>query len=201
MINKWNKKYLKLAKSLAEDNDSCYSRTIGSVLVSKDNLVIGLGYNGQAVGVPHPDSKQYLEHLWNIINDLDRKTLSNKGVNSQKDLIDKYENCKQCPRRILDIPSGERLDLCGCSHSERNAIYSAAVNGQHTKGSVLYCYCQVPCHECAIGIIQARVKKVVCGYFGHPLYSASSPGLFKMAGIELEVVNPETFETLDKFPW
>ena len=56
MIDKWNRKYLLLAKTLAEDNNTCYSRSIGSVLVSSDNLIQALGYNGPVVGVPHADS-------------------------------------------------------------------------------------------------------------------------------------------------
>ncbi len=202
MINKWNQKYLKLAKTLAEDNTACYSRTIGSVLVSEDNSVVGLGYNGTAIGVSHPDTKEYLAHLWNIIEKEDKNYLSNNhNVSCESEFLAKFEGCKQCPRRILGIPSGQRLDLCPCSHSERNALFSAAVNGCHTKGSTLYCWCQTPCADCSIACIQCRVKKIVCCYFGHPLYNESSPGLLKMAGVELEVVNPETFETLDKFPW
>lgn len=44
--NKWQQKYLKLAKTLQEDNTACYSRSVAVVLVSEDNRIISLGYNG-----------------------------------------------------------------------------------------------------------------------------------------------------------
>lgn len=43
---KWQQKYLKLAKVLKEDNTACYSRSVAVVLVSEDNRIISLGYNG-----------------------------------------------------------------------------------------------------------------------------------------------------------
>lgn len=189
-MDKWTRKYLKLAKCISEDNDACYSRTIGSVLVSPDNLIISLGYNGSARKIPHADTKEYLQHLWSILEQDDFTKLKELGINSEVDLIKKYEGCKTCPRRILNIPSGQRLDLCPCSHSERNCIFNAARHGISTNNSTMYCHCQIPCSECSIAIIQSGVKKVVCCDFGHPLYSKSSPGLLRMAGVEVEIVNP-----------
>lgn len=200
-INKWNKKYLKLAKTLAEDNTSCYSRQIGSVLVSDQNFIISVGYNGAAIGVPHVDTKEYIEYLSGILLEEDWFKLQKRGINTTEDLVKNLENCKTCPRKFLNIKSGDRLYLCPCSHSERNCIFSAAANGSSTVNSTIYCYCQCPCMDCCIAIIQAKIKKVVCCDFNHELYNLGSPGLLKMANINLEVIDPETFETKKPDKW
>lgn len=192
---------MKLAKTLAEDNTTCYSRSVGAVLVSDSNYIISLGYNGPATNVPHADTKEYLEYLHGIIAEEDWDKIKELNIRDKDKFVSSLENCKICPRRLLKIPSGEKLHYCPCSHAERNCIFSASVNGSSTKNSTLYCYCQCPCHECAVAIIQAKIKKVVCCDFGNPLYSPSSPGLFKMASVLLEVVDPESFETKEPDKW
>lgn len=44
-----------------------------------------------------------------------------------------------CKRRELGIPSGEKLELCGCAHAEANGIANAAREGVSLKGAQLYC--------------------------------------------------------------
>ena len=46
-------------------------------------------------------------------------------------------------------------------HAERNAIYNAAKNGATLNGSTMYLQ-WFPCADCARGIIQSGIKKVVC---------------------------------------
>ena len=46
-------------------------------------------------------------------------------------------------------------------HAEMNAIYNASLNGVSLKDSVLYVYGLPVCNECAKGIIQCGIKKVV----------------------------------------
>lgn len=46
-------------------------------------------------------------------------------------------------------------------HAERNAIFNAAKNGVRLKDSVMYIM-WFPCADCARGIIQSGIKKVVC---------------------------------------
>lgn len=48
-------------------------------------------------------------------------------------------------------------------HAEMNAILNAALNGTSTVGSTLYVHGLPCCHECAKGIIQADIVKVVMG--------------------------------------
>jgi len=209
-IDKWTRKFMKIAKVIAEDNQACHSRKIGVVIVSNDNRLISMGYNGSVEGAPHNDSEQYLAHLWaNLLNEdqkikavakhnldnviienschLDRATCDGYG----EDFVRKFTNCGTCPRRLLDLPSGVGLEYCNCSHAERNAIFNAARKGIATEGAKIICWCGVPCHDCSIAIVQAGIKKVYCLETTGPDYSVSSRGIFQMAGVELNRINPE----------
>jgi dCMP deaminase len=68
------------------------------------------------------------------------------------------------PRGINDTP--ERLNDRERKyelivHAEMNAIYNACLNGVSLKDSTLYVYGLPICNECAKGIIQVGIKKVV----------------------------------------
>ena len=45
-------------------------------------------------------------------------------------------------------------------HAERNAIYNAARIGVSTKGCTMFLTCDIPCADCARGIINAGIIKV-----------------------------------------
>ena len=75
-------------------------------------------------------------------------------------------------------------------HAEMNTIYNAAENGISLKGSTLYIYGLPVCSECAKGIIQAGVERVV-------VFSKETPDrwidsitkttdLFEEAGVDYE---------------
>lgn len=65
-----------------------------------------------------------------------------------------------CLREKLNIPSGQRHELCRGVHAEQNAIIQAAVFGVSTRGSMLY-VTDFPCSICAKIIINAEVKEIV----------------------------------------
>lgn len=65
-----------------------------------------------------------------------------------------------CLREKLNIPSGERHELCNGLHAEQNVILQAALHGISTKGSNLYITNQ-PCIICAKMLINAGIKEVV----------------------------------------
>jgi dCMP deaminase len=65
-----------------------------------------------------------------------------------------------CLRRELNVPSGERHELCRGLHAEQNVIIQAAVHGVSTKESTLYCTNQ-PCVICAKMIINAGIVRIV----------------------------------------
>lgn len=72
------------------------------------------------------------------------------------------KNCyeKGCPRCNSDVPSGEQLEQCFCSHGEENAIVQAAYHGTSLKDSTLYSTFS-PCLMCTKMIINAGIKEVV----------------------------------------
>lgn len=74
----------------------------------------------------------------------------------------KVSHCSEtsCIRTVKNIPSGERLDLCFATHSEINAICSAAAAGTSTAGATLYCNTK-PCLNCLKTIINAGIEKIV----------------------------------------
>lgn len=86
-----------------------------------------------------------------------------------------------CLRDKLNIPSGERHELCRGIHAEQNAIIQAALHGIKIKGATLYVTTQ-PCILCGKLLINAGIKKVI--YKGdYPDDLAAS--LMVEAGIDL----------------
>jgi dCMP deaminase len=65
-----------------------------------------------------------------------------------------------CLRESMNIPSGQRQELCRGLHAEQNAIIQAAAFGVSLKDGELYCTHQ-PCVTCAKMIINAGIKRVV----------------------------------------
>jgi dCMP deaminase len=65
-----------------------------------------------------------------------------------------------CLRDELNVPSGERHELCRGLHAEQNAIIQAAVFGISIKDSILYCT-NTPCIVCVKMLINAGVKEII----------------------------------------
>lgn len=65
-----------------------------------------------------------------------------------------------CLREKMNVPSGERHELCRGLHAEMNAFMQAASHGISVEGSILYCTNQ-PCALCSKMIINAGVQKIV----------------------------------------
>lgn len=86
-----------------------------------------------------------------------------------------------CTREKLNIPSGQRHELCRGLHAEQNAIVHAANSGVSIKGGTIYVTAQ-PCVLCAKMIINAGIKRIVFGG-GYPDELAME--LLNEAGIEV----------------
>ncbi|MFK5925267.1 MAG: cytidine/deoxycytidylate deaminase family protein [Desulfuromusa sp.] len=71
-----------------------------------------------------------------------------------------------CLRDQLNVPSGERHELCRGLHAEQNAIIQAAKHGGSTTGSTLYCT-DSPCIICSKMLINAGIVEVIFGR-GYP---------------------------------
>lgn len=91
-----------------------------------------------------------------------------------------------CLREQLNVPSGERHELCRGIHAEQNAIIQAAYHGVSVKGATLYCT-DLPCSICAKMIINAGIKVI---YYRNRYLDSMSLEMFQEAGIE--VINLET---------
>ena len=93
-----------------------------------------------------------------------------------------------CLRQQLNVPSGQKHELCRGLHAEQNAIIQAAKLGVSIDGATLYCTHQ-PCSVCARMIINAGIKRVVYQE-GYP--DDFTLELFAEAGTQLERFEPET---------
>jgi len=65
-----------------------------------------------------------------------------------------------CLREQMQVPSGERHELCRGLHAEQNAIIQAAKHGTSIEGSILYCT-TMPCIICSKMIINAGIRRIV----------------------------------------
>jgi dCMP deaminase len=86
-----------------------------------------------------------------------------------------------CLREQLNVPSGEKHELCRGVHAEQNAIIQAAFHGISVNNSVLYCTNQ-PCSICAKMIINAGIKIV---YYKDAYDDPLSLDMFEKAKVEL----------------
>lgn len=175
-----------MAKFVAEDQNPCFSRQIGSVIVDPDaNRVMSTGYNGPPRGTPHTNTVEYLrEFLWPHLSQKDKWELMNSCdvANLKNEWVNHYINCKTCPRKLLGIPSGQRPELCSCEHSERNAIFNA---GCDLKGCYIFCWCGIPCQDCTKAICNSQLSKVYCLASDLPDYSPGSRWIFKNSGVKI----------------
>jgi dCMP deaminase len=91
-------------------------------------------------------------------------------------------------RKVIDYNGNITQHCVRTLHAEQNAIIQAARFGIPLEGSTLYCK-MTPCRTCAMMIINAGIKRVVCEKRYHA--DADSVELFKQAGVELVIMNNE----------
>ena len=82
------------------------------------------------------------------------------GYNGAPKGITHCVDTEDCIRQLLDVPSGERHELCRAVHAEQNAIVQAACNGTSIKGATLYTT-TYPCSICTKMLINAGIKEVI----------------------------------------
>jgi dCMP deaminase len=93
-----------------------------------------------------------------------------------------------CLRERLNVPSGEKHELCRGVHAEQNAIIQCAINGSSTRNAVLYCTNQ-PCSICARLIINAEIRTV---YISEKYPDKLAEAMLSEAGVEMICYNRET---------
>ncbi len=95
-----------------------------------------------------------------------------------------------CLRAQLNVPSGERHELCRGVHAEQNAIIQAAVNGTSISDAVLYCTTQ-PCIICSKMLINSEIKTI---YVRETYPDELAQKMLKEAGVELNLIDVESGE-------
>ena len=89
-----------------------------------------------------------------------------------------------CLRERLNIPSGQRHELCRGIHAEQNAIIQAACYGVSIKGGEIFCTNQ-PCFICAKMIINAQIKAV---YYKEGYDDEEAFKMLEKAGVKLKKI-------------
>jgi dCMP deaminase len=87
-----------------------------------------------------------------------------------------------CLRERLNIPSGERHELCRGLHAEQNVIIQAAVHGVVLAGADIYCTTQ-PCLICSKMLINCQVRSITFAQ-GYPDELARA--MLEEAGVAFE---------------
>ncbi|MBD3292853.1 MAG: cytidine deaminase [Armatimonadia bacterium] len=110
----------------------------------------------------------------------DRRILST-GYNGAPKGMEHCAELGGCYREQMNVPSGERQELCRALHAEQNAIIQAAVHGVKLENVTAYCT-TMPCVTCAKMLINADVRRIV--------YEADYPDelsrqMLSEAGVEL----------------
>ena len=100
----------------------------------------------------------------------DDQIISTGYVGAPRKTKDSFEH-GQCLRDKLNIPHGQRYELCRSVHAEQNAIINAARAGVSLLGGDMYIYGSIyetgkpinaiPCFICKKMIINAGLKQVI----------------------------------------
>ena len=93
-----------------------------------------------------------------------------------------------CLREQMQVPTGQRHELCRGIHAEQNAIIQAAINGSSIKGGELYCTNQ-PCVICSKMLINAEIRTI---YMANSYEDKLAQEMLEEAGINLYLTERET---------
>jgi dCMP deaminase len=89
-----------------------------------------------------------------------------------------------CLRTEMNVPSGERHELCRGLHAEMNALLQGARHGIRMEGATLYST-HVPCSLCSKMIINTGIRRVVAAV---PYPDAFARRMLEQADVELVVL-------------
>lgn len=107
-----------------------------------------------------------------------------------------------CIRDDLNVPSGERHELCRGLHAEQNAIIQAAVHGSSIRDGVIYTTTH-PCVVCSKMIINSHINEIIYAE-GYPdelaelmlIESAIKKRQFSLPEKEVEIMLGDYYSTL-----
>lgn len=86
-----------------------------------------------------------------------------------------------CLREQMNVPSGERHELCRGIHAEQNAIIQAAYYGVSINGATLFCT-NLPCSICAKMLINSGITTI---YYKSGYADSISEEMLNEAGLEV----------------
>jgi dCMP deaminase len=166
----WDEYFMSIA-DLAATRSPCLRRQVGAV-IEKDHQVLAVGYNGPPAGFAHCVEKeepcdvcQGTGSALGYLCEGGCPYCGGDGIKKEVQYKDETQmdwdlyKIPVCIRKQLNIPSGQRYELCRASHAEFAAICQAAKKGISIDGSTLYCTC-FPCIICAKAIISAGIKTI-----------------------------------------
>ncbi|MCD4795717.1 MAG: dCMP deaminase family protein [Candidatus Cloacimonetes bacterium] len=93
-----------------------------------------------------------------------------------------------CLREQLNVPSGERHELCRGIHAEQNAVIQAAINGTTIRNASIYCTHQ-PCVICSKILINSEISTI---YIAEPYPDKLAQEMLEEAEINMNLVDRET---------
>ena len=91
-----------------------------------------------------------------------------------------------CLREQLQIPSGQRHEICRGLHAEQNVIIQAALYGTPMNGSIIYCTTH-PCVMCTKMLINCAVSAI---FYAENYPDELAAKLLDEAGIKTEQFCP-----------
>ncbi len=89
-----------------------------------------------------------------------------------------------CLREELNIPSGQRHEMCRGLHAEQNVILQAAIHGVSIFGSTIYCTTQ-PCLICTKMLINCGIQFI---YYSQSYTDQLAQDMLTEAGIGFELL-------------
>lgn len=195
-MNSWDEYFIRMAMFVAQKSKDD-STQVGCVIVSTDNTVLSMGYNGFPRGVRETLEASCKKCLG--VGKVDM--LGNLSSNSHLLCYDcdgrgKILTNEVDPERWHKRPEKYQW----VEHAERNAIYNAAREGITLKGSTAYLNWEpVPCSDCARALIQAGIVEIVgpnipfggVGAGKHYHVDEISKTMLKEAGVRIRTIKME----------
>ncbi|CAG2053110.1 unnamed protein product [Timema podura] len=185
-VNKKREQYLEWADyfmataflAAKRSKDPCSQ--VGACIVSPDNKIVGVGYNGMPIGCSDD------EFPWSktTTNKIDTKYLYGEG----------YEVPVLLSRFQMDTHYNVK---CFC-HAEMNAILNK--NSADVKGCTIYVGL-FPCNECAKIIIQSGIVEVVymSDKHSHKVKTQAAKRMFDFVGIKYSQYQPRMSQIVIDF--
>lgn len=89
-----------------------------------------------------------------------------------------------CLRAQLNVPSGQRHEICRGLHAEQNVIIQAAIHGVSLQGATIYCTTQ-PCLICTKMLINCGISEL---YYTNPYSDELAEAMLKETSIVCTVM-------------